>query len=249
MSHADWCGAQAWVPASNPGRWRRVAASLAPAAMPGVMAVVFRAARGRFGRRRGYQAGFAVYWATCWAAAAAIAGFRPLAEAFAAGRRPLPAPLPVAVAALAGPPVAAVLTEFLPHVRRTGAGTIAASAVIGVTNALAEEAFWRALPVVVFPQEKIRGWLWPAAWFAGWHLVPLVATGTGGRRAVEVVAGAALIGVAFGWIASTTGSVAGVLVPHTVTDASGIRVVATFWRRSPTSRRSGGSATAITAPR
>lgn len=35
----------------------------------------------------------------------------------------------------------------------------------GIVNALAEEVFWRALPIAVFPANPIRGWHRPAAWF------------------------------------------------------------------------------------
>lgn len=221
--------------ADSPGRevspawWRRAAATTAPIALPGVMHLVFRATIRRFGQRRGYQAGFAVYWATCWAAATAIAGRRPLAEMFRAARRPLPTPRLLAYAALAGPPVGAVTTELLPYARRLGSAAIGTSIFVGTTNALAEEAFWRALPVTVFPEDTVRGWLWPAAWFTAWHLVPLSAAGAGRRRAAEVLTGAAVIGAGYGWIVANTGSVTRVLVPHVITDASGIRTVNRFW--------------------
>jgi membrane protease YdiL (CAAX protease family) len=216
--------------AAEPGaRWRRAAATMVPVAMPAAMHVVFRIAARRFGPRRGYQAGFAVYWAGCWAAALAIAGPRRLAEAFGSARRPLPAPRPLAAAALSAPPVGAVVTEFLPHARRAGPRAVGASIFIGITNALAEEAFWRALPVVVFPADKVRGWWWPAAWFTAWHLVPLAAAGAGGRRTGAVVTGAGLIGAGYGWIALKTGSVSPLLAPHAVTDASGVRMAARFW--------------------
>jgi membrane protease YdiL (CAAX protease family) len=197
------------------------------------MRMVFRRAAGRFGQRRGYQAGFAVYWATCWAVASAIAGPRRLAEAFGAAHRPLPTPRTLAYAALAVPPAGAVITEFLPHARRAGPAAIGASIFVGTTNALAEEAFWRALPVAVFPEDKVRGWLWPAAWFTAWHLVPLTAAGAERRRAEQVMAGAALIGAGYGWIALKTGSVAPVLGPHAITDASGVRAAKRLWLGHP----------------
>jgi len=100
---------------------------------------------------------------------------------------------------------------------------------VGTTNALAEEAFWRALPVAVFPGDKVRGWLWPAAWFPAWRLVPLTAAGAGRRSAAALLTGAALIGAGYGWVAVTTGSVAPVLGPHAVTDASGVRAAKELW--------------------
>ncbi len=218
-----------------PARWRRVAATVGPVALPGAMHLVFRAAVGRFGQRRGYQAGFAAYWAACWLVAITVAGPARLFRTFDAGRRPLPAPRALALAALAGPPLGALITEFLPQARRVGGAAIGASIFIGTTNALAEEAFWRALPVAVFPDDRARGWLWPAGWFAVWHLVPLAAAGAGPRRVAEVLAGAALIGAGYGWIAVRTGSVTPVLVPHAIADASGVRPVSRLWLGRPDS--------------
>lgn len=193
------------------------------------MHLVFEAAVRRFGRRRGYQAGFAAYWATCWAAAIAVAGPRRLAETFGAPHGPLPTPRSLAYAALAAPPAGALITEFLPYARRAGPAAIGMAIFVGTTNALAEEALWRALPVATFPGDKVRGWLWPAAWFTAWHLVPLAAAGAGGRRTGAVVTGAGLIGAGYGWIALKTGSVSPLLAPHAVTDASGVRMAARFW--------------------
>lgn len=217
---------------ADPGAWwRRTAATIAPVALPGFMHVVFRSAIGRFGPRRGYQAGFAAYWTTCWAAAAAIAGPRRIAGTFRTSRRPLPAPRALARAALALPPIGAVTTELLPHARAAGPAAIGTSIFVGTTNALAEEAFWRALPVTLFPDDAVRGWLWPAACFTAWHLVPLTAAGSGRRRAAAVLTGAALIGAGYGWIAWQTRSVIPTLGPHVVTDASGVRTASRLWSR------------------
>jgi len=212
-----------------PQRWRRVAGTVLPVVMPVVMQGIFRAAADRFGRHRGYQAGFAAYWAACWAAAAVVAGPRRLADTFRPPQHPLPTPRPLAYAALAAPPVGAVISEFLPHARRAGAAAIGTSIFVGSTNALAEEAFWRAMPVAVFPDDPVRGWLWPAAWFTAWHLVPLTAAGAGRRRTFKLLTGAALIGVGYGWIAAKTGSVARVVGPHAVIDVSGVRTAKEFW--------------------
>jgi membrane protease YdiL (CAAX protease family) len=193
------------------------------------MRLVFRAAVRKYGPRRGYQAGFAVYWATCWTAAITIAGPRRTIETMGSRRRPLPTPRVLAYAALAVPPVGALTTQFLPQARRAGAAAIGTSIFVGTTNALAEEAFWRALPVAVFPDDMIRGWLWPATCFTAWHLVPLSAAGAGGRRTAAVLTGAALIGTGYGWIAVRTGSVAPLLGPHVITDASGVQIVKRLW--------------------
>jgi hypothetical protein len=48
--------------------------------MPVAMEAVFQVTTRRYGPRRGYQAGFAIYWASCWAAAAALVGPRRLRQ-------------------------------------------------------------------------------------------------------------------------------------------------------------------------
>jgi membrane protease YdiL (CAAX protease family) len=207
---------------------RRAVATVAPAAMPVAMRSVFMATASTFGRRRGYQAGFAVYWATCWAAAAALTGPRRLARTFRHSKS-LPRPRALAIAVLAFPAVGAVLTELRPNVRRAGPAAIATSVGIGLTNALAEEAFWRALPVTLFPDDRVRGWLWPAAGFTVWHLVPLHAAGTDAGRAARLVFGAGLIGLGYGWVAFKAHSVASTVGPHAITDASGVGVAEAMW--------------------
>ncbi len=210
-------------------KWRRAVAMALPAVMPVAMSSVFLATTNTFGRRRGYQAGFALYWASCWAAAITTAGPGRLVRMFRHGTRSLPAPRAFSIALLAFPAVGAVFTEFVPNLRRAGAPATAASVGIGLTNALAEEAFWRALPVALFPDDPVRGWLWPAAGFTAWHLVPLRAAGTDAGRATRLILGAGVIGMGYGWVAFKTRSVAPTIGPHAITDASGVRVAKTMW--------------------
>lgn len=208
---------------------RRAAATAVPVAIPLAMRAVFRGTTRRLGPRRGYQAGMAVYWATCWATAAGIAGPRRLAATFRSAGVPLPEPAALAVSLLAVPPAGALATEFLPHARRVGWAALATSIGVGVTNALAEEALWRGLPVAVFPDRPVRGWLWPATGFTAWHLVPLAAAGTGPRRSAMVLLGASLIGFGSGWVAFKTRSVAAVVGPHALTDSCGVRAARRTW--------------------
>ena len=52
---------------------------------------------------------------------------------------------------------------------------------------------------------------------------------------LATLAGAALIGAGYGWIAVRTGSVTPVLVPHAIADASGVRPVSRLWLGRPDS--------------
>jgi hypothetical protein len=126
-----------------------------------------------WGDRRGYRIAMASYWMLCAALPPLIAGPRHIAVVVRPSRRPLPEPRWLAVAALAVPPAGAVATELVPQVHRTSARTMVTAVRVGVTNAVAEELLWRALPVAMFPDDPVRGWLLPAAGFTAWHLAPL----------------------------------------------------------------------------
>lgn len=233
-------GARCGGPTSRdcaPGGWRRGLTTLMPVAVPLAMGPVFKKAIGHFGPERGYQVGFGVYWATCWAVAGALAGPRRLASLWQRAPEPLPQPRGLALSVLAAPAVGAIITEWLPHARRAGPGAVAVAAGVGITNALAEEALWRGLPVAVFPDDPVRGWLWPAAGFTAWHLVPLAARSTSARRRLTVLLGAGAIGVGYGWIAWRTLSLNAVAPVHALTDSCGVRPASTIWLLRPVAAR------------
>lgn len=209
--------------------WRRAVVTLIPAAMPLGMKQVFGATTRRFGTQRGYQAGFAIYWATCWVLAGVLIGPRRLPAFWRRSEEGLPAPRPASAVALLAAPVGAIAMEFLPNARAAGPEAIAFAAGLGTTNALAEEVLWRGVPIDTFPDEPFRGWLWPAVGFAVWHLVPMSTRPITTRRRASVLAGAALIGMANGWIAQRTGSLGAVTTAHALTDSCGVRAARTFW--------------------
>jgi membrane protease YdiL (CAAX protease family) len=209
--------------------WRRGLAAVAPLAMPVAMRAVFGATSRRFGAERGYQAGFAVYWAACWTLAGVVVGPRRLRELWQVPDPSLPAPRPLAAAVFVVPPLGALATEWLPNARTAGTAAVAVAAGVGVTNALAEEAFWRGVPAASFPGERLRGWLVPAVAFTAWHLVPLSARPTTAGRRAALLGGAAAIGLGNGWVAQRTGSLALVSAAHAVTDSCGVRTARTTW--------------------
>jgi membrane protease YdiL (CAAX protease family) len=206
-----------------------VATIAMPILVPAIMHLVFRSAHRRFGPRRGDQAGFAIYWATCWATTAALVGPRRLPLLWQRPVVPLPAPKALAWAALTGPTVGAIATQWLPHAATAGPRAVAVAVGVGVTNAVAEEALWRGTPVTAFPSDPVPGWLWPAVGFTLWHLVPLTASSSSRRRKVQTLLGAALIGFGNGWLAWRTRSLVATSVAHAVTDACGVEPVRRIW--------------------
>ena len=197
--------------------------------MPVAMEAVFQVTTRRYGPRRGYQAGFAIYWASCWAAAAALVGPRRLRQLWQVPEPLLPPPLALSTAVLLAPPVGGLATLWGPHARASGPVAVAVTAGVGTTNALAEEVFWRGIPVATFPDDPVRGWLWPAIGFTAWHLVPLTMRPSNTRRRTSLLAGAAVIGLGYGWIALRTKSLAITGPAHALTDSSGLQPVQANW--------------------
>ena len=209
---------------------RRAAATAVPVLIPPAMMVLFAQCNRRWGDRRGYRRAMLSYWAMCAVIPMVLAGPRPIAAVLRSPSRPLPKPRWLATVALVLPPAGAIATELAPQLRRTSARTGLTAVVVGVTNALAEELLWRALPVAVFPDDPVRGWLMPAAGFTAWHFAPL-SVRPHPRGRYPILAGAAMIGAGAGWIAWSTGSLRTVLAPHAITDSCGVRAAAAIWNR------------------
>lgn len=197
---------------------RRLVVLAAPAAVPVSMAGLFAALSRRLPPRTAYNVGFAVYWAGwCTAVPVAVLGPRRALRVLASGSRPTRAE----AVALLFPVLGAVTTELLPRrhlVDRRVAVTMLASAAV---NATAEELLWRGMFQEVFPEDALRGSLWPLAGFSLWHVAPQVVLPSRRGRARFVV-GAAVVGAASAAVSRRTRGLRWVLLPHIATDACGV---------------------------
>jgi hypothetical protein len=212
-----------------PGR-RRVTHTLVtavPVVVPLTMRLVFPALARRLGPRRGYLAGFALYWAGCYLLTFGLLGRRRVQALVRQPAHPLPSPRWLPAAALLGPPLGAASTELLPQLRTADPAVLATAATVASVNAAAEELLWHGLFVATFPDDPVRGWLWPAVGFTAWHLAPL-SVRPYRHGTLAFLTPAALIGAGNGWVAWRTGSVRLTLPAHIATDASGLRA-AHFW--------------------
>ena len=208
---------------------RRAAPALTlamPLVVPAGMRVLFPMLARRLGGRRGYLAGFAVYWAGCYLVPLALLGRRRTWALLREPPGPLPRPRWLGALALLVPPVGAVGTELLPALRGADPALVATAGAMAAVNATGEELLWRGLFVATFPDDAVRGWLWPAIGFTAWHLAPTSVRPA--RQSRMFLAGSALIGVGFGWVAWRTGSLRLTLPAHLLTDASGLPA-ARFW--------------------
>lgn len=210
-----------------PGRGTRAVVTGLPVVVPLGMRVLFPALARRLGNRRGHLAGFALYWAGCYLVPFGLLGRGQVKTLLGQPGRPLPRPRWLAAAALLVPPLGAVGTELVPQVRKADPVLLATAAGVAAINATGEELLWRGLFVAMFPDELVRGWLWPAAGFTAWHLAPLSVLPSR-RGTLGFLVPTALIGAGYGWVAWRTRSLRWTLPPHVATDASGLRIPG-FW--------------------
>jgi membrane protease YdiL (CAAX protease family) len=199
---------------------RRRATLTAPVVVPLTMAALFDALRRTSSPRTAYNAGFTVYWlGWCVCFPLWVLGPRGCLEVLREGRRMSA----VDVALVALPVAGAVGAELLPHRqlvdRDVGTVMVATAAV----NAVGEELLWRGVFLSQFPDDVVRGALWPLAGFTVWHLAPqLVLPSSRGR--LPFLLGAAAVGAACTATAWRTRGLRGVLLPHVLIDACGVGV-------------------------
>lgn len=205
---------------TGPGRARarRIAVLAAPVAVPVSMTVVFTALSRRLSSRHAYNVGFAVYWlGWCVAFPAVVLGGRRAARVVWSGRRPRSAEL----VPLLLPVVGATVSELLPRRKLIDPEVAAVMIATGAVNAVGEELLWRGLFIEEFPNDLVRGCLWPLVGFSLWHLAPqTVLPARVGRW--RFVAGAALVGAASAQGSWRTGGVRATLLPHAAVDACGV---------------------------
>ena len=144
------------------------------------MRVLFPMLARRLGARRGYLAGFAVYWAGCYLVPLALLGRHRIVALLREPADPLPRPGWLAAAALLVPPLGAAGTELLPalgHADPVLAGTAGALAAV---NATGEELLWRAHrpPASAQARRSAAGRTRPA----GHPCVPTARSGSAGLR-------------------------------------------------------------------
>jgi hypothetical protein len=197
---------------------RRLVVLLTPAAVPVSMAAVFAVLRRRLPPRTAYNVGFAIYWAGwCLVVPVVVLGPRGALRVLGSGRRPSRGE----ALALLLPVVGGLTTECLPRRRLVDGRVLATMIGSAAVNATAEELLWRGMFLEVFPEDPVRGSLWPLAGFSLWHLAPqIVFPSRHGRW--SFVAGAAVVGAASARVSWRTRGLRWVLLPHIATDASGV---------------------------
>jgi membrane protease YdiL (CAAX protease family) len=203
---------------------RRRALLAAPVLVPVSMAGAFAVLQRLLGPRRGYNAGFALYWVGwCLGFPLWVLGPRRLLRLLRAGARPSAADL----AFLAVPVVGAAATELAPVRRAVDPKVAAVMVATAAVNAVGEELLWRGTYLDVLPEDPWRGAGWPWIGFTIWHLAPQIILPSRRGRA-QFLVGAGLVGAASARVAWKTRRLRWTLLAHVLTDACGVR--ATLYR-------------------
>jgi membrane protease YdiL (CAAX protease family) len=205
------------IPRGRPDA-RRLVVLLTPVAVPFSMAALFSALGRRLPPRTAYNVGFTIYWVGwCVGVPVAVLGPRRALRVLISGRRPTAGE----TVALLLPLLGGTFTEFLPRRRLVDRRVLAMMIGSAAVNATAEELLWRGLFLETFPDDPVRGSVWPLAGFSVWHLAPQIVLPSRHGR-VGFVVGAAAVGAASAFASWRTRGLRWVLLPHAATDACGV---------------------------
>lgn len=118
-----------------------------------------------------YNTGFVGYWVGwCGLFPVWVLGWRTCLRLFRSGDDTSRAEL----AGLLFPVVGGAVTQLIPNRRAIDPGVAAVMVASAAVNAPLEELLWRGLFLEMFPDDLVRGAVWPLAGFALWHLAPQV---------------------------------------------------------------------------
>ena len=201
---------------------RRAIACALPVALPVAMTATFAASKAVLGGRGGYLAGFGVYWAACAGFSVGLLGRRRVRELFRGARPRAGRPAVIGAVLLLWPPLGAVATRLIPEIGGSSLPMLVTMVGVALANATLEELLWRGVYITFWADDPWLGWLWPAVGFGAWHLAPQVIHPSSMGPAGYAMAATAL-GLSWGWVAWTTGSLRWVSVSHAFTDGSGLR--------------------------
>jgi membrane protease YdiL (CAAX protease family) len=186
--------------------------------------LVFRGAVALFGPKIGYLSGFLFYW-TIWCLLLPwlVVGTRGLATLFAHSAFPFGRPAAVGIVLLMSPLVLGYGYAFPRAIRGANAKLIVVSALVAVVNATLEEILWRGTYLKLFGNDWLLAYAYPSVGFAFWHVAPLSVLpnrAPGGTASFVAVSG--LVGLVWGWVAQTSGSILWPSISHTLFDFSGL---------------------------
>ncbi|HEX5532217.1 MAG TPA: CPBP family glutamic-type intramembrane protease [Actinomycetales bacterium] len=192
---------------------------LVPVLAPFTMAGVFWWLRRVLPGHVAYNVGFLVYWVG-WCAAFPlwVLGRRRVAVLLRTASRPSA----LDGALLAFPVMGAVATELWPNRRRIDRALATAMVGAGVVNAVTEEVLWHGVFSECFPDDAVRGVVWPLAGFTFWHLAPQIILPARISRG-RFLLGALAVGAAGSVVARRQQGLLATTLSHALVDSAGVR--------------------------
>ncbi len=176
------------------------------------------------GPARGYLAGFLFYWiCRCFLLPLLTVGAEGLREMFKTPQ-PMPGkPDRLWVFLLVGPPLVMYITRFPAEAKGASRKIVVYSALFALANGTMEEVLWRGAYITAFPNNWLWAYLYPSLWFGLWHLSPQVVYPSempGGAIAFALMS--ISLGLVWGWVAKTTGSIRWTVVAHILLNFAGL---------------------------
>jgi hypothetical protein len=194
----------------------QVALLVAPPLLVLTTYVVFRTTARHFGSASAHWIGFPFYWlAWCLLLPYLTVGSTGLKQMFAAPHPTVGKPAPLGIILLLTPPLSIFLTRFKPEMQGATPTFVLVSLLYALTNGTLEEILWRGTYLVAFPESWGWGLLYPALWFGLWHVAPLASDlETSIRDSLPFALMSIGLGLIWGWVARTSGSIRLVVVAH-----------------------------------
>jgi membrane protease YdiL (CAAX protease family) len=200
--------------------WQQMVLVLAPPFLLLTARITYRRAARLWGRERGYLVGFLFYWVVwCGLLPLATVGPSGFREMFRPPHPPFGRPNWLGLLLLVIPPLSMFLTTFRTRVASLGVVVLVVSALHALANGTMEEVLWRGTYLSAFPDSWLWGLLYPSVWFGLWHLAPQVVyphEGPGGAWAFSLAA--IVLGLVWGWVAMTSGSIRWTVIAHILLD-------------------------------
>jgi membrane protease YdiL (CAAX protease family) len=195
----------------------------APPALLLTTYLTFRLSAVRLGTARGYLIGFLFYWiGWCLLLTLLTVGADGLRQMFGVPTPQFGQPNWLGIILLAGPPLLMFATQFPEKVRGAGLLVFICSAAYAVANGMMEEMLWRGAYVTAFPNSWLWAYIYPSIWFGLWHISPqAVESGTVTSGTVAFALMSITLGLVWGWVAKTTGSIRWTVVAHILLNFAG----------------------------
>ncbi len=177
---------------------------------------LFRYLSTNLGREKAYLFGFIFYWLVwCFLLPLVTVGLEGIREMFSKPDPQFGKPIWLGLLLLSGPPLLLYLTQFSSSIKGTTTLFILFSLFYAISNGTFEEILWRGTYVVAFNGNLFWGYLYPAIWFGFWHLSPqIVDSGTITADTLRFALISILLGLVWGWVARTSGSIRWTVLAH-----------------------------------